>query len=144
VYKEFRCGLVHEARIKNGGQFTYQIKKVIMINKGIILINPEKLLEELKDKFNNYIDSVLKDPLATKELNDKIIRDFELDVKFVNDKFRCKNCGGTGIDPLVEDSIEKECNYCRGTGRDTERNFDRELERAQDAVYFSDDDDLNG
>jgi hypothetical protein len=139
VYIEFRCGLVHEARIQKGGQLTYQIRKIIEINKGIISINPERLLDALKQTFNSYINHVLQDERATIELSQKIMEDFKKDIKFVRDEFRCKNCGGTGKDPATDEM----CEYCDGTGSDTEGNYDRELERAEDAAYFSNENNLD-
>lgn len=83
VYVEFRCGLVHEARIKNGGQFTYSISKAIEIRDGTILINPKQLLEQIEDAFDDYTNELSKDEKKLEEFRNNIIDIFEKDLRLV-------------------------------------------------------------
>jgi hypothetical protein len=42
-YDDFRNGLVHEARIKEGGQFSLEIGGTVEELSGVMLINPARL-----------------------------------------------------------------------------------------------------
>ncbi|MCW6159527.1 MAG: zinc finger-like domain-containing protein [Candidatus Micrarchaeales archaeon] len=132
VYYEFRCGLVHEAKIHNAGQFTYDINKIIEVKNDIIIINPEMLLYAIENAFSITIRNANRDIRAATDLSNKIKGRFEADLKFVKKRL-CKNCGGTGTDPSTDDA----CEYCDGSGYDTENRYDNELERADDAAHFS-------
>lgn len=43
-YDEFRDGLIHEGRIKNGGQFSYEYQVIIKLEDEAMIVNPEILL----------------------------------------------------------------------------------------------------
>jgi len=132
VYKEFRCGLVHEAKIHNAGQFTYDIKRIIELKHGIISINPEKLLEAIRQLFYSIILEAKSDIYNARNFSRKVKKRFKADVEFIKDKL-CQNCGGTGTDP----NTEQVCEYCDGSGYDPEGRYDNELERADDASHLS-------
>lgn len=80
IYKEFRNGLVHEGRIKNAGQFTYDIKKAVEIRNEVILINPDILLANLETEFSRHIKNVKENSLEQAKLSDKIKRVFNQDI----------------------------------------------------------------
>lgn len=128
IYDEFRNGLVHEARIKNGSQFTYGIKYVVDIRNGITYINPKILLEQTRLAFNKFIDEMEDNIEGALDFAQRIIDDFELDIQFTEEKIVCKNCGKTGKDPTTEEV----CQYCNGSGYDVEGNYEREIGRAED------------
>lgn len=46
-YEDFRNGLVHEGRIKNGGEFNLEPRRTITDNPPILSINPMYLAEEV-------------------------------------------------------------------------------------------------
>lgn len=54
-YDDFRNGLVHEARIKNGGQFTMDADKTVQWINGLLLVNPRHLSVELRDALSTYV-----------------------------------------------------------------------------------------
>ena len=54
-YKEFRCGLVHEGRIKNAGEFSYEYPKMVSPFNGSIMVNPDKLLRAVEGSFQSYL-----------------------------------------------------------------------------------------
>jgi len=132
VYYEFRCGLVHEAKIHNAGQFSYGINKIIEVKSDIIIINPEMLLEAIKDAFSITIKDANRDIRKAIDLSNKIKGRFKADLKFVRERL-CKNCRGTGKNL----NTEVICEYCNGSGYDTENRYNNELDRADDAAYFS-------
>lgn len=57
-YEDFRCGLVHEGRIKNPREFSYEQKHLITRENGIIRINPHILLENLVESIDDYISEL--------------------------------------------------------------------------------------
>lgn len=128
IYDEFRNGLVHEARIKNGSQFTYGIDYIVDIRNGITYINPKVLLKQTRLAFNKFIDEMEGNIEDTLDFAQRIIEDFELDIQFTEEKIACKNCGKTGKDPATEEV----CQYCNGSGYDVEGNYEREMDRAED------------
>ena len=128
IYDEFRNGLVHEARIKNGSQFTYGVEDMIDIRNGITYINPKVLLKQTRLAFNKFIDEMEGNIEDTLDFAQRIIDDFELDIQFTEEKIACKNCGKTGKDPATEEI----CQYCNGSGYDLEGNYEREMGRAED------------
>lgn len=67
-YNEFRNGLIHEGRIKNRGQFSNVYKELVDTSEGIMLINPENLLNKINDIFEKYITNIEKET-DNKEFN---------------------------------------------------------------------------
>lgn len=61
-YKEFRNCLIHECRIQNAGQFSYNYDKLIKLipdsDRHIMVVNPKILLFSLKKAFNSYIEDL--------------------------------------------------------------------------------------
>ena len=58
-YSWFRCGLVHEGRIKSGGQSSYEFGGLIYLEEGkYIKINPDNLLKEIEKAFESYINTL--------------------------------------------------------------------------------------
>lgn len=79
-FENFRNGLVHEARIKNGGEFSLEIKKTVE-NKGqILLVNPKLLAKEVLDALKNYISLLKENDNIRKEFLEKIKTDFEYEI----------------------------------------------------------------
>ncbi len=83
-YDEFRNGLVHEGRIKNGGQFSYELKELVRVIDSIMIVNPEKLLEKIEKSFEKYIGTVEKEEWAFQALKCALIRDFQRDIEHAN------------------------------------------------------------
>jgi hypothetical protein len=65
-YKDFRCGLVHEGRIKPFGEFSYEAKQIVTSEHNVIRINPHILLERIGQAFEEYLKKLENDP---KEFN---------------------------------------------------------------------------
>lgn len=61
IYKNYRCGLLHEGYIKKYGEFSYEINSGIQFVtplNDIIIINPEIMQEELERYFINYFKKI--------------------------------------------------------------------------------------
>ncbi len=134
IYDEFRCGLVHEARIKNGGQFTYDIQNAVEIDKdSIIFINPGILLNQIELAFEDMI----KDWLTYRhpeDYRDLILEDFNIDISLLERQLKC---GNPDCVAGQDSNTGEKCIYCDGTGIDPDQRYEAELERAEDAAYFS-------
>lgn len=84
-YKEFRCGLVHEGRIKNAGQFSYDFEKeLVKVEDGVMIVNPHLLLNEIISSFDKFMYRVETEEFIFQQLRCALIRDFEKDVEAAN------------------------------------------------------------
>lgn len=82
-YEDFRNGLVHEGRIKKCGQFSYGYEiELIHVDDGIMIINPDLLLENTKRAFNSYIADIEKDDSKFQQFRCALRRDFQEDVEY--------------------------------------------------------------
>ena len=76
LYEDFRNGLVHEARVKNGGQFSLDIESTVEERAGLMLINPEQLAVEVRDSVEAYKNLLMRDDAARRGLSCTLARDF--------------------------------------------------------------------
>lgn len=79
-YKQFRNGLVHEGRIKEGGQFSYLFGDLITMEENFLVINPRHLVEKIEISFDKYILDVKSKPEELKEFIKMIKRDYGADI----------------------------------------------------------------
>ena len=78
-YEDFRNGLVHEARIKEGGQFSLEIGSTVEDLGGLMLINPARLAAELRASIHTYAELLNHDGTARQALADALARDHAKD-----------------------------------------------------------------
>jgi hypothetical protein len=78
-YDDFRNGLVHEARIKEGGQFSLEIGSTVEELGGLMLINPARLAAEVRASVDAYADLLNRDGTARQALADALARDHAKD-----------------------------------------------------------------
>jgi len=82
-YKDFRNGLVHECRIKNGGEFSLSIDNLFVLkrvdNREYLVVNPEVLLEEIRKGFDKYLKDLRKNNILFEELINCLKKDFKSD-----------------------------------------------------------------
>src|SRR5947209_7718539 len=78
-YEDFRNGLVHEARIKNGGQFSLEIGSTVEQLRGVLLINPARLGVEVRSAINGYAALLERDAAARQRLARALARDHARD-----------------------------------------------------------------
>ena len=89
-YDEFRNGLVHEGRIKNAGQFSYdhntELVKTVKVNgaDSVMIVNPYSLLKAIDRSFRGYINKVKSEEFAFQAFRCALIRDFQRDVEYAN------------------------------------------------------------
>jgi hypothetical protein len=89
-YDEFRNGLIHEGRIKNESQFSYEypneLVKLVNVNgdKSVMIINPNDLLRDIATSSNKYMKKVKNEDFTFQALKCTLIRDFQRDVEYAN------------------------------------------------------------
>lgn len=79
-YKEFRNGLVHEGRIKNLGQFSYEKEELVSIDGDVMLVNPELLLVKVEKALEDYFKKLCEDAKIFKQFKNTLKNDFEQEV----------------------------------------------------------------
>lgn len=79
-YEYFRCGLVHEGRIKNPGEFSYESSHVVAAEDGIVRINPSLLLKKIERALTEYLIKLQKDSVAFDNFRRCLKKDFETEV----------------------------------------------------------------
>ena len=80
-YDEFRNGLVHEGRIKNGGQFTYEIDGLVVISdSSVMIVHPGYLLESIVKAFEMYLKNLAEDEFTFQHFRCALINIFQKDV----------------------------------------------------------------
>jgi hypothetical protein len=86
-YQFFRNGLVHEGRIKNGGQFTYEIPGTVYLEKEVMLINPGNLLKDIKTSVVDYLKILECDKEKFKKFKDQVKDDFKEEIKLTSELY---------------------------------------------------------
>jgi len=76
-YDEFRNGLVHEGRIKNGGQFSFEQPETVAMVSGCLSINPKYLADEVNDALHRYVAELKCDTNTRNKLLNSIKTDFQ-------------------------------------------------------------------
>lgn len=80
-YDEIRNGLVHEARLKNGAQFTLdeKIDSTATEMADVLLVNPKPLLDEVKKSLKEYVEHLKSDEHERRLLSASLMLDLEKD-----------------------------------------------------------------
>ncbi len=79
-YDEFRNGLVHEARLKHGGQFSLERLSTVEDIGGVLLINPESLAGEVQEALARWVAELSADTTKRATLAATIKTDFADDL----------------------------------------------------------------
>lgn len=80
-YYDFRCGLVHEGRIKNPGEFSYDSEELVTRVDGVMRINPRRLLLRLERAVEKYLLELESDPISFSKFKEALEKDFEEEVR---------------------------------------------------------------
>ncbi len=80
-YDEFRNGLVHEARLKNGGQFSLGVAETVVLLGGLLLINPRCLADEVRTALDSYIALLQHDAGELGKLATRLKQDLAEDLR---------------------------------------------------------------
>jgi len=84
-YNEFRNGLVHEGRIKNGGQFSFESDNLVAVmDNSVMVVNPEYLFRAVVASFESYEQS-LGDEFAFHRFRRSLIENFWKDVEIAHE-----------------------------------------------------------
>ena len=78
-YEDFRNGLVHEGRVKNGGQFSLEVDETVRELQGLLLINPALLAVEVCEALHRYIALFATDQARRQALAGGLSRDHARD-----------------------------------------------------------------
>lgn len=78
-YDDFRNGLVHEARIKNGGQFTMDADRTVQSVNGLLLVNPWHLGVELRAALASYVTLLTSSVAERRKLAGRLKADLAAD-----------------------------------------------------------------
>lgn len=79
-YNGFRNGLVHEGRIKNGGEFFIGRGESVKHSENILSIDPWDLYYEVVYAFGKFMDELLNDQDKLNDLKEIIKNDFEYEL----------------------------------------------------------------
>lgn len=83
-YDWYRCGLVHEGRIKSGAQVSYKYDELIYFeNEKYIKINPNKLLSEIEKAFEKYICKLRENDEEFERLKTLLYKKFVEEFRYV-------------------------------------------------------------
>lgn len=80
-YDEFRNGLVHEGRLKNGAQFSLEIGTTIEQLDGILVVNPKYLGNEVRSALDSFVALLQRDEVERTALADALKRDLSEDFR---------------------------------------------------------------
>ncbi len=80
-FNDFRNGLIHEGRIKNAGQFSYDCQEIAKVEEGVMEVNPAKLLSFVKSYFNNYLIELKEDDQVFHIFKEILRNDFAKEIK---------------------------------------------------------------
>lgn len=81
-YEQFRCGLVHEARIKGGGQFSLERAETVSELDGALLINPQRLHDEVRAALDSWVSELEADGAQRTSLSARLKKDFQSELQF--------------------------------------------------------------
>ena len=81
-FDDFRNELVHEGRIKNCSQFTYDVSKIHFEDE-IILINPEKFLNDIKTSFQSYLIDLKGNDNKFEKFKELLKDDFKKEIELM-------------------------------------------------------------
>ncbi|NVM22838.1 MAG: hypothetical protein HWN68_13785 [Desulfobacterales bacterium] len=82
-YEEFRNGLVHEGRIKNAGQFSYDYPGLVEIRGPVMIVNPGILLAGISESFIRYMKNVSSDEFTFQSFRCALTSCFQADMEIV-------------------------------------------------------------
>ena len=93
IYKDFRCGLLHESHIKNCGQFSYEVGSAVYLERDFVIINPSLLFKEIESYFQQFINDLAVDEELYGIFLDRMRKDFEEEQKRfkINGNSKLKN-----------------------------------------------------
>jgi hypothetical protein len=86
-YDEFRNGLVHEARLKLGAQFSFDLGQTVGHSGPLMIINPAHLLDEVRDALRTFVALASSNVNEHKKLASAFVRDHITDFRASNSPY---------------------------------------------------------
>lgn len=81
-YKEFRNGLVHECRVKNGGKFALVSEPdTLRVLKGVLAVNVRCLIQEIDQALRKYKESLRQSSNLRTKLSNLLLKEFEYEFR---------------------------------------------------------------
>jgi len=77
----FRNGLVHEARVKDGSEFSLDINHIAEVRHNYLVVNPLLLSMRVGDVLKDYVVALYHDPAAKIALAKKLKRTFRYELE---------------------------------------------------------------
>jgi hypothetical protein len=82
-YKQIRCGVVHEARAREGGVFTTETGEPIKIEKGLMAVNPQRFGPEVAQVLEAFCNRTANTPNLLQAFQDQIRKDFAAELQAI-------------------------------------------------------------
>jgi len=79
--EDFRNGLVHEARVKNGSEFSVDIKSVAVSSHKRLIVNPLLLGETVARLLKDYVAMLQQNPAEKLAFRNKLKRKFQYELQ---------------------------------------------------------------
>lgn len=79
-YLDFRNGLVHEARIKRGGEFTFEMHEAVAMRDSRLSVNPQLLGKEIAQALSKFIAELGESEVKRREFLEYIKKDFSYEL----------------------------------------------------------------
>ncbi|MBK8005711.1 MAG: hypothetical protein IPK12_17790 [Gemmatimonadetes bacterium] len=83
LWRDFRNGLVHEARLKNGAQFELGRPTTLSYHGRMPVIDPERLVEEVHDALRRVAFEIRERSTTHHEVARLLAREFEFELSDV-------------------------------------------------------------
>jgi hypothetical protein len=77
----FRNGLVHEARVKDGSEFSTEINRIVDIRHNYLVVNPLLLSIRVRKVLEDYVVALYHDPKAKNALAKKLKKTFRFELE---------------------------------------------------------------
>jgi hypothetical protein len=80
-YNNFRCGLVHEARVKEGCVFTTDVANPVVVESGLMAVNADLLAKEVSQALNYFCKVFLAKPGRLTAFLNQLKTDFQNELR---------------------------------------------------------------
>ena len=81
---QFRHGLVHQAELQDGAQFSFDTEQTIDSSEGLVIVNPKFLAMEVSDALEQYVQLLRSDRNEREKLAKALEKDLSKDFRFAN------------------------------------------------------------
>lgn len=79
-HDDFRHGLVHEGRVKNGGQFSFETAEAVVAEDRVLIVNPDYLLPPIRSGLHELAHGLLSDHARYQGFARQLQRQFRIEL----------------------------------------------------------------